>query len=133
MSIKTQICASKRRSKMEYKYKWDINNCWFKEKCDLFNTEQCNSMCSRYRYLDFLAESALLTKSQQHPPRLSCGELDEEQFIELSEIKRDIENFIKSGNNLVIQSEFTGNGKTVLHAEKTVFVFLKNSEFIIHK
>ena len=97
---------------MEYKYKWDINNCWFKERCDLFNTEQCNSMCSRYRYLDFLAESALLTKSQQHPPRLSCGELDENQFIQLSEIKSDIENFIKTGNNLVIQSEFTGNGKT---------------------
>lgn len=97
---------------MEYKYKWDRDNCWFKEKCELLNTEDCRETCRRYRYLDFLAESALLTKSQQHPPKLTCNETDEKQFIQLSEIKRDIENFVKEGHNLVIQSEFTGNGKT---------------------
>ena len=109
-----QFCALKthKEKQLEYKYKFDKNNCWFKEKCDLFDTENCREICSRYRNLDFLANSALLSKNQQHPPKLRCDDDDIDSFERLNEIRKNIYDFVNSGKNLVIQSEFTGNGKT---------------------
>jgi DNA replication protein DnaC len=59
-----------------------------------------------------LANSSLLTEKQQQPITLNAPSVDLQSYCELKNIKENIESFISEGNNLLIESETTGNGKT---------------------
>ena len=96
---------------MNYLYKFDKEKYWYKNVCPLYDNK-CSSGCIRYMKIHFLANNALLTEKQQYPIKLYIEEIDRENYNKLNEIKKDIKNFVNNGNNLLIFSNITGNGKT---------------------
>ena len=96
---------------MNYLYKFDKEECWYKDVCPLYD-DKCSAGCVRFLKMHFLANNALLTKKQQHPASLIAEPIDKESFIKLNNIKKDIKNYVDKGNNLLIHSKITGNGKT---------------------
>lgn len=95
-----------------YNYKFDKNNCWYKKTCDRFNTKLCNKNCIRYMEMHYLIESSNIPKAKKFKNELIPEKIDVENFKFLQEIKKDIINFVKNGENLYIYSERFGNGKT---------------------
>lgn len=96
---------------MNYSYKFDKEKCWYKGVCPLYDGK-CSSGCVRYMKMHFLANNALLSEKQQYPIKLYVEEADRANYKQLNEIKKDIKNFVNAGNNLLISSHITGNGKT---------------------
>lgn len=89
-------------------YKQDFKqDCWYKDVCSL---SSCSG-CIRYVEMKYLMDNSGLPKSKQYPQEL-IGVDDYDAFMKLFEIKQDIVNFVKNGNNLYICSNNTGNGKT---------------------
>jgi len=86
------------------------SNCWYKEVCDK-QSDRCENTCIRYAEMLYLVENSGIPKNKWYPQTLDAGE-DYRQYERLSVIKDDIVNFVKSGSNLYITSEHTGNGKT---------------------
>ena len=82
--------------------------CWYKEVC---KDKQCGS-CIRYSEMKFLMDNSGIPEKRQMPIKLSCEEIDRDSFMELADIKADIENFVQGGESLYIASGITGNGKT---------------------
>ena len=99
---------------MKYDYTFNIDDCWYKQICPLYNSEECDKNCIRYQKMNYLANAALLTHKQQHPPKLYVEEIDKEAYARINEIKSNVEDFVKDGKNLLIYSKITGNGKTCL-------------------
>lgn len=97
---------------MEYKYVFDKDKCWWKNVCKAYNSRECNGCCIRYMKMHYLTTNALLTEKQQHPDALIPEAIDKNSFLTLFEIKENIFDFVKSGKNLLIYSDNTGNGKT---------------------
>ena len=131
---------------MEYKFNFSKKDCWFNKVCDKYDTQQCNEKCSRYCNLHFLAEHSLLSKKQQHPISLKVPLLEQASVNKLVDIRTDIVNFVKQGNNLLIQSPYTGNGKSTWsyklimqylsnfgYSEKPKALFINVPKFIIMK
>ena len=85
------------------------DDCWYKNTCTLKDT--CDS-CIRFNEVKFLMDSSGIPEAQQIPLKLTPEESDFPQFKKLDAIKKDIVNFVESGNNLYITSNNTGNGKT---------------------
>ena len=86
----------------------DIENCWYKMKCQ----EKCSKNCIRYKLMYSLFKQSNLPESLWGYKGLVCNEEDFEAFKELGSISDSILDFIKDGNNLYIFSENCGNGKT---------------------
>lgn len=59
-----------------------------------------------------LSNASLLTEKQQQPIVLNAPTIDYSNYCKLNEIKQNIEDFVNSGNNLLITSTMTGNGKS---------------------
>lgn len=97
---------------MEYKYIFDKEKCWWKSVCGRFGTKACNGCCIRYMKMHYLVSNALLTEAQQFPKPLKPDVEDVDAYMELLAVKDNIYDFVKSGKNLLIYSENTGNGKT---------------------
>ena len=95
-----------------YKYNFDIENCWYKDVCKHFNTKKCTSNCIRYNEMYFLMEMSNIPKAKQFKNELVPGPEDVNNFKFLADIKKDIVNFVKDGENLYIYSQNFGNGKT---------------------
>lgn len=95
-----------------YKYNFDIQSCWYKDVCNRFNTEKCTSNCIRYNEMYYLMEMSNIPKAKQFKNELVPGPDDIENFKFLANIKTDIINFVKNGENLYIYSQNFGNGKT---------------------
>lgn len=96
---------------MNYSYKFDKEKCWYKDVCPMYS-QGCRSGCVRFMKMHFLANNALLSEKQQHPIKLYVEEIDRENYKNLNKIKENIRNFVQNGNNLLIFSQITGNGKT---------------------
>lgn len=89
------------------------NDCiWYNNVCELANTEDCNNICIRYMEMRRLCELSNLPKEKWRVPQLFCYADDKTAFKNLTDIKNDVDNFVKSGSNLYLYSENTGNGKT---------------------
>ena len=89
-----------------------IENCWVADRC---NKRSCaEDFCMRKYKLDCLYEHTLLPESykKEKPLYLDETEVDKLAYIKLSNIRKDINNFVNSGNNLHIHSAVCGNGKT---------------------
>lgn len=87
----------------------NINECWYKRVCTV---ETCTNNCLRYRLMHSLFKQSELPENLWVIKDLACAEKDYESFMELQEISKHIEDFVKSGNNLYICSANCGNGKT---------------------
>ena len=98
---------------MKYEYIFDRESCWFKQNCENYkNAEICSQFCKRYKYLHYHANHSLMTNKQLYPEKLSIPEIDEQAYERLSNIRKDIFNYVQSGNNLLLKSSKCGNGKT---------------------
>ena len=97
------------------------NKCWLKDACKKYNdiTKECDCrnddvFCIKLFKLDVLYNKSLLTENQRKRVKfvLDANKADREEYIQLQEIEKNIEKFIKDGDNLYIHSCITGNGKT---------------------
>ena len=95
-----------------YQYNFEKENCWYKEKCNKYNTNKCNKNCIRYMEMDYLINNSNIPKGKQFKQELRPDKIDISSFDLLLEIKNDIINFVENGENLYIYSERFGNGKT---------------------
>ena len=95
-----------------YKYNFDIANCWYKDVCNRYNTDKCNTNCIRYNEMYYLIEMSGIPKAKQFKNELIPSPEDMENFKFLANIKKDVVNFVKEGENLYIYSQNFGNGKT---------------------
>lgn len=84
-----------------------LEKCWYKNVCK----SECTDTCIRYLEMQFLMDSSGLPENKQTPEKLSPGS-DLESFQKLQSIKDNIESFVVNGNNLLLTSPYTGNGKT---------------------
>ena len=96
---------------MSYSYNFDKEKCWYKKVCPHYD-QGCRSGCVRFMKMHFLANNALLTEKQQHPIKLYVEEIDKQNYLKLNDIKHNILKYVQNGNNLLIYSSITGNGKT---------------------
>lgn len=86
------------------------SECWYKESC----TDDCDR-CVLYDQMNWQMEHSGLPKAKQRTITLYLGEgnkADRKAFKRLSDIRKDIVDFVKQGKNLYICSSQTGNGKT---------------------
>jgi DNA replication protein DnaC len=93
-------------------YTFEKDNCWYKEVCLLYNTEECFSGCIRYIEMFHLMENSYIPKKKQYNIELIPEKIDIESFKELNKIKKDVLNFVNSGKSLYLYSSNSGNGKT---------------------
>lgn len=84
--------------------------CWYLGVCPMA-PDGCSNTCLRYIEMLTLVQLSNIPPSKWIPLKLRPGK-DLPAFIRLQEIKNDIENWTKKGNNLYIYSEAFGNGKT---------------------
>ncbi len=82
-------------------------DCWYKKVC----TYDFCTNCIRYAEMKYLMDNSGISKINQHPKEL-IADVDLEEYTRLATIKSNIVDFIESGNNLYICSQYTGNGKT---------------------
>ena len=83
-------------------------NCLYKDVCN--NT--CTNACIRYIQMSRLLELSNLPLCYQKPTTIYSTNNDHDAYIELANIKSNIEEFVKSGKNLYICSTTCGNAKT---------------------
>ena len=84
--------------------------CWYKETC----TDNCDS-CVVFTQMNWQMENSGLPEAKQRPIQLYLTENnsgDKKAFQRLADIRKDIVDFVQSGKNLYICSDWTGNGKT---------------------
>lgn len=98
---------------MEFNYSDDSKaKCWYKDICD---KSKCgDEFCIRHYKMESLTHMAVMKGNQKYPIQLMLDDskIDKEPYMRLKEIQDNINDFVKQGKNLLIFSEFTGNGKT---------------------
>ena len=99
------------------KYNFTPENCWYKKVCNLYRTDVCDKHCIRFSQMKHLIESSNLPKTLCFPIELEPQVIDLASFVHLAQIKDDIVNFVKNGENLYIFSANPGNGKTTWTAK----------------
>lgn len=88
-----------------------MTECWYKKTCKNYK-EECQKNCIRYNEMLYMMESANIPKGNQFKNELIPNPIDLKNFEFLTEIKKDVVNFVKNGENLYIYSSIFGNGKT---------------------
>ena len=87
------------------------------KKCPFYsscNHRDCNTFCLKYYKSKYYFDYALVPENKRYifPLRIDNDGRDEKAFIRLSEISKNIDNFVEEGNNLYIYSSIAGNGKS---------------------
>lgn len=90
----------------------NIESCWYKEKCNKYGSNLCNSNCIRFMEMSYLIKTSIIPTSRQFKNELIPNNIDLQNFKFLAEIKNDMVNFVNNGENLYIFSKNFGNGKT---------------------
>lgn len=88
-----------------------IENCPYQDKC---NKRDCDKdFCKRKYRLDCLFDNSLLPINLRVHKQLFADEdgTDVNEFLQLANIEKNIENLVSSGTNLFIHSTIPGNGK----------------------
>lgn len=96
----------------KYQYKFDKNNCMYKDICDVYDTEHCNSVCERYILTSFLLHHSHIPIKQRVRKKLQVPECDRKAYNYLQQVRLDIKQFVQDGENLYIYSPNSYNGKT---------------------
>lgn len=86
-----------------------ISSCWYKDVCSL---EECPKFCIRYAEMSHLMSTSGIPVSRQNPVSLYPDDIDYNAFVELQDIKDNIDGFVDGGMSLYIASKNFGNGKT---------------------
>ena len=87
-------------------------NCWLKDSCNRIDCNKPN--CIKLIKLDYLFDQACVDLNMRKNVDLFLTtEQDRKAFSTLANIKENINEFIKNGNNLYIYSSNVGNGKSV--------------------
>lgn len=86
-------------------------DCYLRYRCISNN---CSDLCIKKTKIDYLYDKAQLSKKQRvHKGlRYDSDGTDRDVFIYLSNIQKNIVNFVSNGSNLFLHSRITGNGKT---------------------
>lgn len=87
------------------------DKCWYRSTCNRLIEKGCSN-CIRYLEMKYLMDSAQIPKGKQFNHKLSPSPKDVQNFKFLTEIKKDMLNFVANGENLYIYSDKFGNGKT---------------------
>lgn len=87
-------------------------NCLFSNNCNHIDCDK--DCCMRELKLSALFKNALFSdeQSKYKPLVLDLDNKDAQAFTQLSNMQKDIVNFINSGYNVFIHSTIAGNGKT---------------------
>lgn len=83
-------------------------DCLYKMMCE----EECNSACARYSVTKYMLEHSNIPRNKWGLNQLVPEDCDIPAFTQLAEIKNNIADFVKRGDNLYIYSKICGNGKT---------------------
>lgn len=97
---------------MAYEYIFDKDKCWYVKVCSKYNTPECNPGCIRYMEMDYLMQNSGIPRNRQYAVSLTPSKPDIKSFVSLKEIKDDMIEFVKNGENVYIYSDNFGNGKT---------------------
>lgn len=84
--------------------------CWYKDVCNEVKGS-CENSCIRYSEMKYLVDNSGIPLFKQTPAPLFAGE-DHSAYRELANLKSNIVEFVKHGENVYITSKNTGNGKT---------------------
>ena len=87
------------------------NDCIHKSTCKQDNSRLCDEFCLKRRILKKLLTSTKLPEHLWEPIDL-IADKDYSNFAELHVLKKHIREFVSNGNNLLIYSQYCGNGKT---------------------
>jgi DNA replication protein DnaC len=82
--------------------------------------------------VDTYLENSNIPKRYLSDIKLRPCQSDEQSFMELNQIKTNIKDFVANGNNLLIYSSHTGNGKTTW-ATKILVEYIKSIGRVIFK
>lgn len=96
----------------KYQYKFNPQNCLYKDICTSFNTGECNSVCERYIMVNFLLHHSQIPIKHRVRKILTPPHVDEQPYGFLQNIRNNIVDFVNNGENLYIFSENKHNGKT---------------------
>lgn len=88
-----------------------MQGCWYKKAC-IGADENCENGCVKFAEMKYLLENSGLPKRFQGPVEIHESKIDEEEYLLLWEIADDIQAFVRDGENLILMSKNTGNGKT---------------------
>jgi len=89
-----------------------MSNCFLYAFC---NHKDCDKdFCLRKYKLEYLYDNALVSEAQRKHIKLRIDEdgTDYNEFMQLAEIEKNIENFVQEGQNLYIHSTICGCGKS---------------------
>lgn len=95
-----------------YKFEYIPEQCWYKDACEKYGTNQCNYMCNQYYEMHHLVYQSGIPKAKCGINKLVPTAIDLVSFNKLDKIKQNIYNFVKDGKSLYIYSSNFGNGKT---------------------
>lgn len=86
------------------------SKCWYIPVCDLY-PHGCSESCIRFATMKFLIQNSHVPEYRWTPEKLLPND-DIDAFLRLRDVKNDIGNWVTSGSNIYLYSEFCGNGKT---------------------
>ena len=89
----------------------DTEKCPFYDSC---NHIDCDTFCLKKYKCDYYFKLGLIPENKRYklPLRVDADGRDVEAFSSLSQIERNIDEFVNKGDNLYIYSSIAGNGKT---------------------
>lgn len=100
-------------------------NCYAKTYCKKFGTEACNDLCDFYVVLNALYSQSNIPRRYQFDKPLKPDTSDYQSFTALRDYQLDIVNHVNDGDNLLITSSGTGNGKTTWACKIAGYYFRK--------
>lgn len=87
-------------------------DCWYKKVCKKYTRNQINCItCPKFIEMKAMFELSNLPEKKWNPQTL-LPLRDEDSWNKLTDIKRNIKDWVDNGKNLYIYSSICGNGKT---------------------
>ena len=98
---------------LDFTYSYETKTkCWYNSICD---KSKCGTnFCIRHYKMSSLIYMAGMQGKECYPVPLKLDKdaIDKDAFSSLKNIQNNVNDFINKGNNLLIYSKYTGNGKT---------------------
>lgn len=95
------------------------SNCWYEQVCNndlciLDDLGHCTKkhVCPRFLEMSYMMENSNIPPAKQKPLQLIPEKIDYDTFCKLSDVKDNIVDYVERGQNVLICSQFAGNGKT---------------------
>ena len=87
-------------------------NCFYRKTCTLADSSDCSESCIKYLEMKNLLSKSNIPEKMQRPILLTVTDEDKQAFNYLMKYAQDIASHVGKGDNLVLYSANTGNGKT---------------------